>query len=510
MTKATTMQDAVRELVRDGDTVAIEGFTHLICFAAGHEIIRQRRRDLTLARMTPDVIYDQMIGAGVASKMIFSWMGNPGVGNLHAARRRIEHADPAPLEIEEYSHFGMVCRYMAGAANLPFFPIRSYYESDIPKVNPKIVPMTSPYDEADEVYVVPPLRPDVAIVHAQRADVDGDTQIWGLLGCQKEVAFAARQRDRGRGGDRRGVGDPARPEPDGDPRARSSTRSSRSRSPATRRSRRATTTATTRFYLEWDRIAKQQDTLDAWLDEWVYGLAEPRASTSRSTATRTGIGLRPAPRRAARSTTGGTRERRRPELGYSKSELMIAASARQLGGVSNCFVGVGLPNIVCNLAQRTVAPELQLVYESGVFGARPERLPLSIGDPTLATGSTAVTSMFELFAFYLQAGLIDVAFLGGRPDRPPRQPQHHGDRRLRRADRPPAGIRGRLRDRDPCPPDPGDHAAGATLVRGAARLPHLTGAQRRSSARRRPRVARQRPHERGDRSRDLLVRRRLR
>ena len=140
MSKVTTMQDAVRELVRDGDTVAIEGFTHLICFAAGHEIIRQRRRDLTLARMTPDVVYDQMIGAGVASKLIFSWMGNPGVGNLHAVRRRIEKADPAPLEIEEYSHFGMVCRYMAGAANLPFFPIRSYYESDIPKVNPKIVP----------------------------------------------------------------------------------------------------------------------------------------------------------------------------------------------------------------------------------------------------------------------------------------------------------------------------------------------------------------------------------
>jgi glutaconate CoA-transferase subunit A len=168
--KQTTMADAVAELVRDGDTVAIEGFTHLICFAAGHEIIRQGRRDLTLARMTPDVVYDQMIGAGVASKLIFSWMGNPGVGNLHAVRRRIEHADPAPLEIEEYSHFGMVSRYMAGAANLPFFPLRSYYESDIPNVNPRIVPMASPYDPDDQVYVVPPLKPDVTIVHAQRAD----------------------------------------------------------------------------------------------------------------------------------------------------------------------------------------------------------------------------------------------------------------------------------------------------------------------------------------------------
>ena len=189
--KQTTMADAVGELVRDGDTVAIEGFTHLICFAAGHEIIRQRRRDLTLARMTPDVIYDQMIGAGVARKLIFSWLGNPGVGSLHAVRRRIEKADPDPLEIEEYSHFGMVCRYVAGASNLPFFPIRSYYESDIPSVNPNIKPMRSPYDDGTEVFVVPPLRPDVSIVHAQRADRKGNVQLWGILGIQKEAILAA-------------------------------------------------------------------------------------------------------------------------------------------------------------------------------------------------------------------------------------------------------------------------------------------------------------------------------
>src|SRR4051794_2472153 len=189
--KVSSMRDAVAELVRDGDTVAIEGFTHLICFAAGHEIIRQGRRDLTLCRMTPDVVYDQMIGAGVASKLVFSWLGNPGVGSLHAIRRRIESGDPEPLEIEEYSHFGMVCRYVAGAANLPFFPLRSYYESDLPKANDRIRPITSPYDDATEIYVVPPLRPDVSVVHAQRADASGDAQIWGLLGCQKEAAFAA-------------------------------------------------------------------------------------------------------------------------------------------------------------------------------------------------------------------------------------------------------------------------------------------------------------------------------
>ncbi len=187
--RVATMRDAISTLVRDGDTVAIEGFTHLICFAAGHEIIRQRKRDLTLARMTPDLIYDQMVGAGVARKLIFSWLGNPGVGGLHAIRRVTEGEAPT-LELEEYSHFGMVGRYTAGAMNLPFFPLRSYFETDLPAANPRIQPIRSPYGD-EMVYAVPPLRPDVAIVHAQRADASGNTQIWGLVGCQKEVAFAA-------------------------------------------------------------------------------------------------------------------------------------------------------------------------------------------------------------------------------------------------------------------------------------------------------------------------------
>jgi glutaconate CoA-transferase subunit A len=267
------MQDAVRDLVRDGDTVAIEGFTHLINFAAGHEIIRQRRRDLTLARMTPDVIYDQMIGAGTARKLIFSWMGNPGVGNLHAVRRRIEHADPAPLEIEEYSHFGMVSRYMAGAANLPFFPIRSYYESDIPVVNPKIVPMRSPYEDGAEVYVVPALQPDVAIVSAQRADDAGDTQIWGLLGCQKEVAFAAKRvivvveelveesvirRDPNRTAIPGAIVDAVVEEPFGCHPSFAQGYYDRDNA----------------FYLAWDAIAKDPESLEAWLREWVHGTAD--------------------------------------------------------------------------------------------------------------------------------------------------------------------------------------------------------------------------------------------
>jgi glutaconate CoA-transferase subunit A len=184
------MRDAVAALVHDGDVVAIEGFTHLICFAAGHEIIRQHKRDLTLARLTPDLIYDQMVAAGTARKLVFSWLGNPGVGGLHAIRRRVEAADPAPIELEEYSHFGMVGRYTAGASNLPFFPLRSYFETDLPKANPLIRPIKSPFGD-ETVYAVPPLKPDVTVVHAQRSDAEGNTQMWGLLGCQKEAAFAA-------------------------------------------------------------------------------------------------------------------------------------------------------------------------------------------------------------------------------------------------------------------------------------------------------------------------------
>ncbi len=187
--KVATMRDAVAALVRDGDCVAIEGFTHLISFAAAHEIIRQGRRDLVLARMTPDLVYDQMVAAGVARKLVFSWLGNPGVGGLHAIRR-VTEGPGASLELEEYSHFGMVGRYTAGAMRLPFFPLRSYFATDLPAANPRIREIRSPYDDTP-LYAVPPLNPDVTIVHAQRADAEGNTQVWGLLGCQKEAAFAA-------------------------------------------------------------------------------------------------------------------------------------------------------------------------------------------------------------------------------------------------------------------------------------------------------------------------------
>lgn len=189
--KVASMKDAIAAHVRDGDTVVIEGFTHLICFAAAHEIIRQRRRDLTLARLTPDLIYDQMIAAGCASKLVFSWAGNPGAGSLGAFRRAVEKGTPK-LEIEEYSHFGMVARMSAGAASLPFWVMRNYMGTDLPKANPLIRSVTCPYT-GEELATVPALNPDVTIIHAQRADQFGNAQVWGLLGVQKEAAFASKR-----------------------------------------------------------------------------------------------------------------------------------------------------------------------------------------------------------------------------------------------------------------------------------------------------------------------------
>lgn len=189
--KVATMREAVASLVHDGDTLVIEGFTHLISFAAAHEIIRQGKKELTLARLTPDLIYDQMLAAGCAKKIVFSWAGNPGVGSLHAFRRLVE-AKPRKIEIEEYSHFGMVARFSAGAANLPFWPLRNYMGTDIPGANPLIKTVTCPFT-GETLAAVPALRPDVTVVHAQRADRSGNAQVWGLLGVQKEAAFASKR-----------------------------------------------------------------------------------------------------------------------------------------------------------------------------------------------------------------------------------------------------------------------------------------------------------------------------
>jgi len=192
MSKLMTMKDAIDRFVHDGDTIVIEGFTHLICFAAGHEIIRQRRRDLTLCRLTPDLIYDQLIGAGCVRRLVFSWAGNPGAGPLHALRRAVEQGVPNSIELEEYSHFGMVARLSAGAAKLPFYPLRDYKGSDLPRVNPQIKTVVCPFT-GEELAAVPALNPDTAIIHVQRADENGNAHVWGLMGVQKEAAFASRR-----------------------------------------------------------------------------------------------------------------------------------------------------------------------------------------------------------------------------------------------------------------------------------------------------------------------------
>ena len=190
MAELVDLATGIRRLVHDGDTVALEGFTHLIPVTAGHEIIRQGRRDLTLARMTPDIVYDQMIGAGCARKLIFAWGGNPGVGSLHRLRDAVERGWPKPLELEEHSHAGMANRYVAGASGLPFAVLRGYTGTDLPKHTAGIKPISCPFT-GEVLTAVPALNPDVAVIHAQRADRRGNVQLWGLTGVQKEAVLAA-------------------------------------------------------------------------------------------------------------------------------------------------------------------------------------------------------------------------------------------------------------------------------------------------------------------------------
>jgi len=270
--KLMNMHDAIAAYVHDGDVVAIEGFTACICFAAAHEIIRQRVRDLTLCRMTPDLVYDQMVATGCARKLVFSYLGNPGVGSLHCVRRAVERGIPRPIELEEYSHFGMVGRYLAGAYRLPFFPLRSYLGSDLPRVNPRIRFVKSPYGDGS-IAVVPPLNPDVAIVHAQRADRQGDTQLWGLLGVQKEAAFAAKRvivvveeiveeqvirSDPNRTVIPGLVVDALVHEPCGAHPSYVQGYYDRDND----------------FYLRWDGISRDETATQDWLDEWVYGVED--------------------------------------------------------------------------------------------------------------------------------------------------------------------------------------------------------------------------------------------
>ncbi|MEJ2300398.1 MAG: CoA-transferase [Anaerolineales bacterium] len=269
MSKLLSLSDAIRRNVHDGDTLYAAGFTHLIPFAAGHEIIRQGLRDLVLARATPDLIYDQMVAAGCARKVIFSYMGNPGVGSLRFVRAEIEAGN---LEWEEYSHFSMISRLQAGAAGLPFMPMNPTAAGDLEKANPAYRRVTDPYS-GREVVVVPALNPDVAIVHVQRTDAQGNAHVWGIIGEQKEAAFASSRvilmaeeivaEDIIRSDPNRTLIPgfivdavcevPFACHP-------SYTQGYYDRDNA--------------FYLEWDEISKTREGLQAYLDEWVYGVQD--------------------------------------------------------------------------------------------------------------------------------------------------------------------------------------------------------------------------------------------
>jgi glutaconate CoA-transferase subunit A len=271
MSKVIPLADAIAQHVRDGDSIYAAGFTHLIPFAAGHEIIRQKKRDLVLARATPDLIYDMMVGAGCARKVIFSYSGNPGVGSLRIVRAEME---AGRLEWEEFSHFAMITRLTAGAMGIPFLPMNPTGAGDLERVNPLFRHVRDPYSDG-EVVAVPALHPDVAIVHVQRADAEGNCHLWGILGEQREAAFAARRVIL----TAEEIVDPAviRSDPNrtlipgmvvsavchvpycAHP---SYTQGYYDRDNA--------------FYLEWDRISADPARVQSWLDEWVYGVRDRR------------------------------------------------------------------------------------------------------------------------------------------------------------------------------------------------------------------------------------------
>ena len=285
-----TMRDAIAEHVRDGDVVAIEGFTHLICFAAAHEIIRQQRRDLTLCRLTPDLVADQMIAAGCVKRLVFSWAGNPGAGSLHAFRRAVT---ASALEIDEYSHFGMVMRFAAGAAGLPFGTLRNYAGTDLPRANGNIREVTCPFT-GEKLAAVPALNPDVTIVHAQRADADGNAQMWGITGVQKEAAFAAKRvivvaeeivkpavirADPNRTVIPAFIVSAVVKEPYGAHPSYVQGYYDRDND----------------FYVRWEEISRDPQLLDAWLGEFVHGVKDRKAYARKLKLTRLKAQRRPAP-----------------------------------------------------------------------------------------------------------------------------------------------------------------------------------------------------------------------
>ena len=337
MAEIVSLAEAIAAAVRDGDTVAMEGFTHLIPHAAGHEVIRQRRRELTLVRMTPDIIYDQLIGAGCARKLIFSWAGNPGVGSLHRFRDAVERGWPGPLELEEHSHAGMANRYQAGASGLPFAILRGYRGTSLGEHTAGVADITCPFT-GETLTAVSALRPDVAVVHAQQADRRGNVQFWGITGVQKEAVLAA-----------------------------------------------ARSVVTVEEIVDSLPPTPGAVVLPAWAVSYVAaapGGAHPSYAlgySARDNGFYRGLGRdQPGPGEVrclaerARLRPGG-RAMSEPTGNYSPDEMMAVTAARSLRDGMTCFVGIGLPSEAANLARAVHAPNLVLIYESGTIGAKPAR-----------------------------------------------------------------------------------------------------------------------------------------
>jgi glutaconate CoA-transferase, subunit A len=268
-----TLAEAIAATVRDGDTVAMEGFTHLIPHAAGHEVIRQGRRDLTLVRMTPDIIYDQLIGAGCARKLVFSWAGNPGVGSLHRFRDAVEHSWPRPLELEEHSHAGMANRFVAGASGLPFAVLRGYRGTSLPANTTGVADIICPFT-GETLTAVSALRPDVAVIHAQVADRRGNVQYWGITGVQKEAVLASARSVV----TVEEIVESLEPRP-GAIVLPSWTVGYVAHVPGGAHPSYALgySTRDNDFYLAWDEISRDRDRFSAWLAEHVYGSTQVKA-----------------------------------------------------------------------------------------------------------------------------------------------------------------------------------------------------------------------------------------
>ena len=334
------LSEAVSRYIKPGASVALEGFTHLIPFAAGHEIIRQRLTGLTLIRMTPDLLYDQMIGCGCARKLVFSWGGNPGVGSLHRLSDAVEHGWPNALELEEHSHAAMAHAYAAGAANMPCAIFRGYLGSDLAKVNPRIQSVVCPFT-GERLAAVPALRPDVTVIHAQKADRRGNVLVERYRRRAEGSRACRRARHRDGGGSRRRSGD----------------RRARTRWCCRAWTIHAIAVAPggarpsythgyyqrdNAFYTRWDDISRDRDRFRQWIDDEVRPVGDAGATVESL-------------------------------MSYTATEMMTVAAARALGNEDICFVGIGLPSAACNLARLTHAPRLTLVYESGTIETKPQR-----------------------------------------------------------------------------------------------------------------------------------------